>query len=835
VPNKNNHLSIPINVDDTSDENLVNISKKIISLEQERLDKELTPSEEFHHGVEAIIDHIRMGEIGSPSLVLSLKKYADLLSHDDLDLDHIQMTKKELSSCIDHRWENKNYSINSNDLSLKFRYNQDDYRSFILFIKDTIKNIKAFSKIANITESELKNTIVQDNFWKFYYNLKNISNFFGLYHVSKKSGCIERVIRYLKKDISIPPDKLLVLIKEYNLWTIDELNCILILSENKNLPFELKYTFKVSTSIDELCVVLLDSTRIKMPVNEISNSTCSTTELSNIELDYFLNDIGGLINLSHVFKHAIAIVEKSNIDRVEIQKFKDNYLALDDLSEKLQRRMIELRKVEIGHIFPDISKLVHQFSRDFNKKSVVEFHGEHVNIDGTILSYLNKSIYEIITNCFEHGIESPIKRLEQNKEPIAKITIQAEERDNEVIVTIKDDGKGLPIELFSKKALEQNLISEDNLSKSSNEDLFNLFFSLEIHLDEQHEKKLDSGISLVKEMMAEVGGTIKFYSSENLGTSISLSIPKSDNLGTRSILRAMVGQQYFGIPMENIEYLSVIDTKKRLPVVESGVEVFPYREKLLPIIVLSELFDIDFSMQYDLNSDERSFVILRIGESKYALEVTKLDEFGVQVSQNLLHGHFDEGPFEGASVMGNGCLCLMISLDKIMCSFAHGKQQLDSHTLVTIDDSQSSYKNIKNTLIFRPSQSKIMLSIDMISVSRIDNFVKESLSIVKKQRVYNSKLGYMQYFEFSDFGIADALDSCKDPKSILVMNIYNRPIAFGVYDIVDMYSGELLYLGPLNVSGINESWTYKDHLVGVVDLDHISSFFRNISSQQKKT
>ena len=70
----------------------------------------------------------------------------------------------------------------------------------------------------------------------------------------------------------------------------------------------------------------------------------------------------------------------------------------------------------------------------------------------------------LFRNAIDHGIEAPEEREYLNKDRIGKIKIKASYFDNQVILKVSDDGRGIDINRIKEKALENNLITEERLS-----------------------------------------------------------------------------------------------------------------------------------------------------------------------------------------------------------------------------------------------------------------------------------------------------------------------------------------------------------------------------------
>jgi chemotaxis protein histidine kinase CheA len=628
-------------------------------------------------------------------------------------------------------------------------------------------------------------------------------------------------------------DEVVSLMSRGNAWIKKHFQRLDNLLEDVSAPYEVSMTTDNFAPIIYGCKAILSRSeeKIDMVENvEEGSDKDSSIRISSDYLDQFLDEVGGLINLAHIFNHSIAILESAKIDRSEIQMFKDNFSALEDRSESLQKNLMMLRRIKLDTIFKKIPKIVYKLGQVVGKQVEVECEGGDVEIDRSMLDNLEEPLVHILRNSMDHGFEENEERVALDKPASGKLRLTAEDQGSLIHLEISDDGRGINGEVIANLAMSKGLLTQEQVDAMSFQKKQELIFMAGFSTKEQTSEISGRGVGMdvVKSKILETGGSFDLKSELGQGTTIMIDLPKSATLSTRSILRVRVQNAWFGLPMDKIEYLSVMDADKKLPLVEKKVEVFPYREQMLPIISLENIFSIKKTME----RKERSFIIMRMDKFKYVIEVDELDEFEIQVIQDLLAGHFDEGPFEGASVLGDGSICLMLSMEQILNLAEIRLEQGEVAKASVPGVMQSSYE-LTNTLVFKPSRDNLVLSIDMASVFRIDNFNPELLKVIKRKKAYNSKLGLLQYYEFSDFGIGLPHKEGEEPESVLIINISGRPLAFGVAKIVDMHSGSIEFKGKLNLPGLYQSWSYKEKLVGAVDLKYIESFFRKSLTLKK--
>lgn len=813
---------------DSSPPNIVDIGAKLSTLENSYLEKGLKFPEGYP-GAEALMDMAMLDEVNFDSISALLQKYVSLLKDMAEGIDEKRLLEfyTPLLEILNPPSSVKKSAdlVPEEDSELYLEFlTTEDLESMKSFNSESIENIENLDESLPKLIKKADDITMLNNLFRGYHTIKGAAGFFGLEPISHVTHEMENVLDRARQGKLRVDEEVIGLMSRGNAWIKKHFQRLDGMLKDREAPIKLTLKIDNFAPIFYSCKAILSRSieTIKMVENSDENSEKdSSIRISQEYLDKFLDEVGGLINLAHIFNHSIAILEKSKMDRNEIQMFKDNFSTLEDRSERLQKNLMMLRRVKLDAVFKKIPKIVYKLCQVVGKRVEVECIGGDVEIDRSMLDNLEEPLVHILRNSMDHGFEENEERLTVGKPPAGKLSISAEDRGNTIHLSIGDDGRGINGDFVASLAVKKGLLTPEQAESMSFKQKQALIFMAGFSTKEQTSEISGRGVGMdvVKSKILETGGSFALDSVLGKGTKVEIELPKSATLATRSILRVRVRESWFGFPMDKIEYLAVYNNSKKLPTVEKNIEVFPYRDQLLPIIYLDKVF----GLKSIKSSDERCFVIMKLDQLRFVIEVDELDEFETQVVQDLLEGHFEKGPFEGGSVLGDGSICLMLSLEKTLSlSKIKASQSKTSHSLVS---NQSSYE-LRNTLVFKPSADTLTLSIDMASVFRIDNFNTTSFKVIKRKRAYNSILGLLPYFEFSDFGIATSLKENESPESILIINICGRPLAFGVSKIIDMYNGKINTMGDLNLPGIHQSWSYQEKLVGVVDLNYIESFFR---------
>ncbi|MEJ5165919.1 MAG: chemotaxis protein CheA, partial [Thermoanaerobaculia bacterium] len=338
----------------------------------------------------------------------------------------------------------------------------------------------------------------------------------------------------------------------------------------------------------------------------------------------------------------------------EIFKIERNfYRKINDL----QKGIIELRMVPIGQIYNKLTRAIRQLAEDFKKEIELEFKGEETELDKMMVEEITDPLIHIIRNAVDHGIEPPEVREKMGKSRKGKITIEAFQKGNSVAITVKDDGKGIDIDALRRKGLQKGLISED----APFDTILNLIFLPGFSTAEKVSQVSGRGVGLdvVKQNITNLNGTIYVTTKKNEGTCFEINLPI-----TLAIIQALIvafGDFQFAIPLTSVS--EAFRTKEAEIQTIEGREVFYLRDFTLPIVRLSEIFQIS-------RSDKRDgwiyVVVNKIGERAFGVVVDKLLKQQEIIIKSVGSRLKNIKGIAGAAELKAGELVLVLDLPSIM-------------------------------------------------------------------------------------------------------------------------------------------------------------------------
>ena len=398
------------------------------------------------------------------------------------------------------------------------------------------------------------------------------------------------------------------------------------------------------------------------PAKKSSGSSMEQTIRVEVKrLDHLMNLIGELV----LGKNRLIKIYDDIEERYEGEKFLEELnqvvSAISLVTTDLQIAVMKTRMLPIAKVFNKFPRMIRDLARDLQKNIELEISGEETELDKSIVEEIGDPLVHIIRNSCDHGIETPQDRLAVGKPEAGTIELKAYNEGNQIVIEIRDDGKGLDPDVLRYKSIEKGLISEKEADNMSDKEAFNLIFKPGFSTAAKVTNVSGRGVGMdvVKTNIEKLNGIIDIDSEVGKGTIIKLKIP----LTLAIIQSLLVGAQeeYFAVPLASVLETVRISLDEIYTI--EGKNVLRLRDEVLSLVRLSDIFGVE---QVYENSEHAYVVIIGLAESKLGVIVDTLvgqEEIVIKSMGDYLQGI--EG-IAGATIRGDGRVTLIIDVAALM-------------------------------------------------------------------------------------------------------------------------------------------------------------------------
>ncbi|UXY15735.1 Hpt domain-containing protein [Chitiniphilus purpureus] len=355
---------------------------------------------------------------------------------------------------------------------------------------------------------------------------------------------------------------------------------------------------------------------------------------------------------------AESVNDVSTIQHNLLKNLDESSLALTAqarMTKELQQSLMRVRMVPFSSVADRLYRLTRQTGKEVGKKVNLELRGGRVEIDRSVLEKMVSPFEHMLRNAIDHGLETVEERLDAGKSDFGEVLIEVRQEGNELVLTIKDDGRGLNLERIRAKALERGLITPEQ--RLNDRDLMQLIFEPGFSTASSVTQLSGRGIGMdvVKNEIGNLGGRIQVASETGQGTTFTIHLPLT--LAVTQVLLVRSGPRVYAIPSVMIEQVQELKQEALAHLYESRSQ--EWLGSSYPFAYLPRLMG-----DSETVPEQKRFstvLLLRSGAARMALHVDDLIK-NVEVVVKAIGPQLARIPgVAGATVLGNGDIVLIMN------------------------------------------------------------------------------------------------------------------------------------------------------------------------------
>ena len=375
----------------------------------------------------------------------------------------------------------------------------------------------------------------------------------------------------------------------------------------------------------------------------------STVRVPSERLDQLVNLVGELVINQSRLTQAFALDATGEMaGAVE---------SMDRLIAELRDSVLGIRMMPIGSTFSRFQRLARDLSTELGKEVDFLTEGAETELDKTVIDQLGDPLVHLIRNSLDHGLELPEERIQKGKLGRGRLQLSAAHEGAHVVITIRDDGRGINGAALRAKAESKGLISPD--AHLTDQQTLDLVFlpGLSTARAVTNISGRGVGLDVVKRTIDDLRGSITLSSVQGEGTTTRLTLPLT--LAIVDGLLVEVDGDRFIIPMASV--LENVELSRAERQAKNGRNLVNVRGELVPYVRLRELFD--------TRGPELPFekiVIVAFNGQRLGLVVDHVLGSHQTVIQSLGRFYRNVELFSGTTIMGDGRVAIIIDLAGIV-------------------------------------------------------------------------------------------------------------------------------------------------------------------------
>jgi two-component system chemotaxis sensor kinase CheA len=336
--------------------------------------------------------------------------------------------------------------------------------------------------------------------------------------------------------------------------------------------------------------------------------------------------------------------------------------AMQDLtrsSQALQQMVMQVRMIEVEAVFLRFPRLVRDLSSKLGKQVQLTLTGGETELDRTVVDSLGDPMVHLVRNSLDHGLETTEERVAAGKPATGTLEISARHAGGNVVICVRDDGKGIDARKVAAKAAEKGLIPAEAIDSIDTPKAIELLFHPGFSTAESVNDISGRGVGMdaVRNMVRALGGEVLVTSELGTGTDAQIRLPLT--LAIMSALLVETNGLPFAIPLDRVERTLLLSDHTIRSV--AGCRMLVMRDDVLPVV------DGSAALGHGAAPEEPTHaVIVRAGEQRLAVAVNHLVGQRELVTRALPPELETTAAVSGGAVLADGNIALIVDCDALI-------------------------------------------------------------------------------------------------------------------------------------------------------------------------
>ncbi|OHB34170.1 MAG: hypothetical protein A2Y09_04865 [Planctomycetes bacterium GWA2_39_15] len=344
------------------------------------------------------------------------------------------------------------------------------------------------------------------------------------------------------------------------------------------------------------------------------------------------------------------------------EAYETDIVKLDAITEGIRQQVMAMRMQPISTVFDLAGRLVRDLSRQFGKEVNLLISGAEVELDNNIIEMLKDPLVHLLRNAVDHGMEEPSLRTSLGKKKEGTIVLSAKQEGGDVLITVKDDGRGIDKERVKETAIRKRLLSAEEAKKVSDEEIYEIImkpgFSTSKIITDTSGRGV--GMDVVKTVVDRLNGSLIIESTEGQGAGFILKVPATIALINVLILR--IGNMTLAVPSLSIDRVAHIFWND-IKILEGKASVF-IEGQTIPLVHMADIFMLEKeegkkggSIPIIISRSEGKKIGFIAGEFLYEKEIV-FREFKGYLKRPRY--------FSGITTLGTGQVILILNIQELI-------------------------------------------------------------------------------------------------------------------------------------------------------------------------
>lgn len=327
------------------------------------------------------------------------------------------------------------------------------------------------------------------------------------------------------------------------------------------------------------------------------------------------------------------------------------------LAAGLRDATMTMRMVPMRSLVGRFRRLVLDLSDTLAKPVEFAVIGEDTELDKTVIEKLADPLVHILRNAIDHGMETQAERAAAGKPRDGLIELSAEHAGAEVLIRVRDDGRGMDPARIRAKAVAQGLITAE--AQLTEAQVYALVlepgFSTADKVTELSGRGV--GMDVVRRTIESLRGALEIDSKLGQGTTVTLRLPLTLAI-IEGLLIEVAGERYT-LPMPSVQEIVELPAEKAQ--LRKTGDFLDIRGRFVPFLRLRQIFDCP-----GVPGAAQNVVIVMAGEHRVGIVVDRIVGTNQTVIKQMSKLHAGVRAVSGATILGDGSVALILDVGHLV-------------------------------------------------------------------------------------------------------------------------------------------------------------------------
>ena len=560
-------------------------------------------------------------------------------------------------------------------------------------------------------------------------------------------------------------------------------------------------------------------------------------------LDGFMQVSGEMTVIRNMINKTAQSLERRYSSDKDVQLLSELLGEMHKINSDIQNKVNDLRRVSVNSLLRPLTRTARDSAKALNKNIDLQIEGQQIRVDHSLGEIISRTLIHLIRNSVDHGLENSEVRTQIGKPEKGLLKLCFSEAEDEVLVEVIDDGKGIDPQIVGQKCVEKGLLTASELKSMPPQQVQMMIFAPGFSTAETTTQFSGRGVgmSMVKESVESIGGQLIVHSEVGKGSRFQMKLPVPRSALIEPCLFVQIRGLTYALPQSQIQRVLRPEDIESEDLLKTGQQSFLRLDgKLIAVIEAAQVLKLRESKP-SVDGQSGFILILQSETGSFGLRVDEIFDIEDTVIKSFAVDRLKILTcYKGGTFLADGRVGLVLNVDGLA-----GLAQLEREDLTAKAEFEDSLQDQdlhavnQRFLTFRAKGGELY-SIHERLVLRIEQLAWKDLQKSGDEALVPYRGGFLHLVDFEQGFMQEevrsvSLEHPQDPVWAVILRTEdsNQQLGLVVHELVDLEDLVCDLEPPIARNSWVEGYLMKDDVCRtLLNLDPLLNQVRQSQSEQ---